>query len=72
MKDRIGARDVEDLSIGKDLLNLGLEIFPFIVTPEIVNHQEAAIEQVFPEDGHLEFLELEGARFDDVNKRIAK
>ncbi len=33
-------------SIGKHLLDLPIEVIPFVMSPEVVNHEEAAVEEI--------------------------
>ena len=42
-------RQVQGLTIRKDALHLGAQILPLFLTPKVVRHQEASVQQVLPQ-----------------------
>jgi len=53
VKQRVAQGQVDDRVFGKHPPDLGLEIGPLIGSPEIVDHQESAGQQVPPQGGGL-------------------
>src|SRR6185295_18243801 len=72
MEDRMFDGQVHRFILGlrEDLFDLLMKSEPVSISPEIVTHEEAAVQQIFPQDGNLLRLESEPARFDDVDKGI--
>src|SRR5205085_4143702 len=60
-----------ELALRENFFYLVAEILPLHITPKIVRHQEAAVEQILPQDGNFFFVEIEATRLDHVNPRIA-
>src|SRR5205823_13093534 len=54
-------------SCRKNSLDLAIKILPLRIAQEIVHNEEAAVEEVAAQDGHLFVFEPEGARLDDVD-----
>src|SRR5881396_1972244 len=70
MKNGMAQWQIDRLARGKNAFQFCMKRGPFAVTPEIVAHEEPAVEQVAPQDGHLFLREGQPARLDDVNERI--
>ena len=72
VKERMIERQFDRLAVGEDFFDLVVEVGPFGLAPEVVNHQEAAVEQIPPESLDLVVHEFEVARFDQVDERISE
>ena len=72
VKKRVLAREVGEGAVGKDALHLLGEVVPFVLAPEVVEHEEAAVEQVAAEDGDFLIGEGKIAGLDDVDERVAE
>src|SRR4029077_14831375 len=70
MEERMLHVQNNKLALGQDALNLLFEVVPLPFAPEIIGHQHAAVEQIFPEDRHFLIPKQQTAWLDRVNKRI--
>src|SRR5687767_1022158 len=60
---------VDDLVFGENGLDVGLELLPLVVAPEIIDDQETAGQQIIPEPFDFRVAQVHRADFDRVNER---
>ena len=59
-------------SIREDAFDVRVEILPFIFAPEVVHHQEAAVQQIAAQAGDFFVRQIHLAGFDHVEERIVE
>ncbi len=72
VKHRMLQRDFGRLTIRKHAFDFAVEVVPFVASPEVVDHQEAAMQQVASQRGHFLFTEYQLTRFNDVDERVVE
>src|SRR4051812_43056715 len=60
------------VAVRKNLFQLLCHAFPFLFTPEIVQPQKAAIQQIFAQNFDLRVVEVKTSRFHHVDERIVR
>ena len=59
-----------EVAVGEDLFQLAGHARPLAITPEVVQHEKTAVEQVVAQRDHLFLGQIQTARFDHVNERV--
>ena len=72
VEDLVVERQLHRLAVGEDALDLLVEVLPLVVAPEVVDHQEAAVEQVAAQGDDLLLREVQAARLDHVDEGIVE
>ena len=62
----------DGLALGEDALDFADEVRQLGLAPEVVHHEEAAVEEILPHDGNLLVREAQRADLDHVNPRIVE
>ena len=72
VKNRVLQRQIPRFLIRKYAFDFTVEVVPLVAAPEVVHHQEPAIEQIAAERDDFLFPKQQLPRFDHVNKRIVE
>src|SRR5262249_35995709 len=70
VKDLMIGRQWFDFLLGKNLVHLFLKIFPYAPSPEIVQVEEAAAQQVFADARRFLIIEIHAAGLHRINEWI--
>ena len=70
MIDRMLERQFDPLAVRENFSDFLGHALPFTFAPKIVHHQEAAVQQIFSQRGHLVVVERERARLDHVDEWV--
>src|SRR5258708_6998489 len=72
MEYRVLQRQLDRIAVGKDAFDLAVEVVPLVLAPEVVDHQEAAVQEVATQGGDFVVGECQLARLDQIKKRIVE